>query len=70
MNKLTFEQANKELDQIITKLESQTLTLDESIKLFRRADELLKIAEQDFTQAEGQLLVIRNGLEELLKKYD
>ncbi|MBR4408007.1 MAG: exodeoxyribonuclease VII small subunit [Clostridia bacterium] len=68
--KLTFEEANKELDQIIEKLESQNLSLDETLKMFKRADELLKFCEENFSDVEGQLLVIKNGLEEKLQKFD
>ena len=68
MSEQTFEQANKELDEIIQKLESETQTLDETLNLFKKADELLKFCEQNFTNVEGQLLVIRDGLEERLSQ--
>lgn len=68
--KMTFESANKELDIIIQKLETQTLTLDETLNLFKQADELLKFCEQNFTDVEGQLIVIKNGLEERLEKFE
>ena len=68
--KMTFESANKELDIIIQKLETQTLTLDETLNLFKQADELLKFCEKNFTDIEGQLIVIKNGLEERLEKFE
>lgn len=40
MKDITFEQALKQLEQIVEKLESENLTLDESIKLYSEGNEL------------------------------
>lgn len=54
---LTYEQAIKELENIVLKLENSEVSLEESISLFEKGTELVKIcnsklntAEQKFTQ--------------------
>ncbi len=54
---LTYEQAIKELENIVSKLENSEVSLEESISLFEKGTELVKIcngklntAEQKFTQ--------------------
>ena len=64
--KLSFEQASKQLDEIIAKLEDGNLTLAESVALFEKAQTLVQICEKDFSDAKGKLTVIHNNLEEVL----
>ena len=40
MEELTYEQASKELEQIISNLEEGKVTMTEAIKLFERGEEL------------------------------
>lgn len=54
---LTYEHAIKELENIVSKLENSEVSLEESISLFEKGTELVKIcngklntAEQKFTQ--------------------
>ena len=54
---LTYEQAIKELENIVSKLENSEVSLEESISLFEKGTGLVKIcngklntAEQKFTQ--------------------
>ena len=67
---LSFEQASKNLDKIIEKLENGNLTLDESVKLFEDAKELVAICQKHFMLAKGKLSVIRDGFEDVLKEFD
>ncbi len=60
---LSFEQAMEELDQLVRKMESGELALDESIAAYRRGAELARYcqgrlanAEQEIKQLEGDLL--------------
>jgi exodeoxyribonuclease VII small subunit len=60
---LSFEQAMDELDQLVRRMESGELSLDESIAAYRRGAELarhcqgrLANAEQEIKQLEGDLL--------------
>ncbi len=57
MTELTYEQALKKLEEIVNKLESGSISLDESIKLFEEGTKLadlcntkLNAAEQKFTE--------------------
>jgi exodeoxyribonuclease VII small subunit len=60
---LSFEQAIDELDQLVRRMESGELSLDDSIAAYRRGAELarycqgrLAAAEQEIRQLEGDLL--------------
>ncbi len=60
---LSFEQALDELDQLVRKMESGELTLDESIATYRRGAQLaqhcqsrLASAEQEISKLEGDQL--------------
>ena len=60
---LSFEQAMDELDQLVRRMESGELSLDQSIAAYRRGAELarhcqgrLAHAEQEIKQLEGDLL--------------
>jgi exodeoxyribonuclease VII small subunit len=63
IDKLSFEQAMEELDQLVRKMESGALSLDDSIAAYRRGAELARFcqsrlasAEQEIRQLEGDLL--------------
>jgi exodeoxyribonuclease VII small subunit len=63
VDKLSFEQAMDELDQLVRKMESGALSLDDSIAAYRRGAELARFcqgrlarAEQEIRQLEGDLL--------------
>lgn len=63
IDSLSFEQAMDELDQLVRRMESGELSLDESIAAYRRGAELarycqarLTSAEQEIRQLEGELL--------------
>lgn len=60
---LSFEQALEELDQLVRKMESGALSLDESIAAYRRGAELaqhcqgrLAAAEQEIAKLDGEVL--------------
>lgn len=63
IDSLSFEQAMDELDQLVRRMESGELSLDESIAAYRRGAELARYcqarltgAEQEIRQLEGELL--------------
>lgn len=63
VDSLSFEQAIDELDQLVRKMESGELSLDESVAAYRRGAELARFcqvrlanAEQEIRQLEGDLL--------------
>ncbi|GAB4311356.1 MAG: hypothetical protein Kow00117_04590 [Phototrophicales bacterium] len=52
INELSFEQAYQELDEIVSKLESGELTLEESVTLFERGRKLAEHCQAILDQAE------------------
>lgn len=63
MKKNSFEENLKSLDEIIEKLENGTLSLDESIKEYEIAMNLIKASSKLLNEAEGKLLKVleKNG---------
>lgn len=51
MKKLTYEQAAKQLEEIVGELENKELMLDESIKLYTKGVELAAICEEHLKNA-------------------
>jgi exodeoxyribonuclease VII small subunit len=49
---LTFEQAYAQLEEIVARLESGDLTLDESVALYERGQQLARLCEQMLDAAE------------------
>ena len=52
---LSYEKARDELIKIVEKLESGTATLDESLKLWQRGEELAKICQNWLDGARAKL---------------
>ncbi|WP_022819563.1 exodeoxyribonuclease VII small subunit [Fusobacterium russii] len=63
MRKNSFEEYLKNLDEIIEKLESGNLSLDESIKEYEQAMKNIKSASKLLNEAEGKLFKVleKNG---------
>ena len=64
-NKISFEEASKELQTIIDKIENASLPLDEAVKLFERGQELIKICYASLDGAKGKLTEIKETLNKL-----
>jgi exodeoxyribonuclease VII small subunit len=60
---LTFEEAQRELEQIVERLESGRAGLDEAIALWERGEELYKLCAAKLDAAQGQI-------EELARRAD
>ena len=60
---MKYEEASKELEIVLTKLESGQLTLEESVSLFEKAKDLLNICKLEFNKALGKITVIKNEIE-------
>ena len=67
---MTFEEGNKELDEIIEKLESGKIGLEEGTKLFERGSELAEVLYKEFNSSKGKITVIRDNLETLLSSEE
>jgi exodeoxyribonuclease VII small subunit len=52
---VTFEEAQKELEQIVEKLERGDAELDEAIALWERGEELLRFCLTRLETAEGKI---------------
>ena len=61
---ITFEVAFSRLEEIIEKMNSGTISLDESLKLYEEADQLITICSKRLNEAERKVKIIeknRNG---------
>ena len=56
-----FEAAMAELDQLVEKMESGALPLEESITAYQRGSELLKFCEAVLKDAEQKIKVLDSG---------
>ena len=52
---ISYEQARDELQQVVTKLEGQNVSLEESMALWERGEELSKICEEWLAGARKKL---------------
>lgn len=53
-----YETAIAELEAIVSQMESENLTLEQSLSAHKRGAELLKICQQSLTEAEQQVLIV------------
>jgi exodeoxyribonuclease VII small subunit len=51
----TFEEAQKELEQIVERLERGDVGLDELTKLWERGEELYRLCAQQLSSAQGRI---------------
>ena len=52
---MTFEEAQKELENIVQRLESGDAPLDEALKLWQRGEELYRFCKGQLDAAEGKI---------------
>ena len=55
---LSFEASFKRLEEILEKLNSSTVSLDESLKLYEEADKLISVSGKKLTEAERKIEVL------------
>ena len=60
---MTYEEAEKELLQIVERLERGDVELDQALKLWERGEELYRFCDAQLETAEGKI-------EELAKRVD
>ena len=65
---LTYENAMKELDCIIGKIENGNTSLEETVILFERGAYLIDFCSKTFQQFEGKITIIKNNLEEVFDR--
>lgn len=62
---MTYEQAVKELEDILQSLENQDTSLDDALKLFEKSVELSKICFEKIKQTQGKVEIIKKELDEI-----
>ena len=67
-NNVTFEDALKELEVIVEKLESGSLKLDEMIKLFEKGVNLTKSCQTHLKDAQDKVQTITKNGDDYIKK--
>jgi exodeoxyribonuclease VII small subunit len=61
ISQLTFEQALRELEGVVRRLESGDVPLDESIDLYERGEQLRKACQARLDAAQARIEKIVNG---------
>ena len=65
---MNYEEAVKELEKILSQLESGELNLDDSIKLFEKSVEFSKVCFDKIKTTEGKVEIIKKQLDEITIK--
>lgn len=65
---ISYEEALKELEEIINRLENEKLPLKESLELFERAKVLSKFAQEELSKANGKLYQIKQELDSITEE--
>lgn len=63
--KMTFEEANAKLEQTVKKMESQGLSLQESVEQYAQACELLAYCMKELETCKGQIEDINERIQRL-----
>jgi exodeoxyribonuclease VII small subunit len=60
---VTFEEAQRELEDVVRRLESGEAPLDEALKLWERGEELYRFCKERLDAAEGKIEELANRVE-------
>jgi exodeoxyribonuclease VII small subunit len=66
----TFESAQRELEQIVQRLESGETALDEAIALWERGEELYRLCLDKLDSAQGKIEQLASRVEALARDAD
>ena len=66
MEKMNFEQALSTLEAEVRRLEGGELTLDESIKSYEKAIELIKQCSEQLATAEQKVMLLTEGTDGMI----
>ncbi|MGN0306185.1 MAG: exodeoxyribonuclease VII small subunit [Lachnospiraceae bacterium] len=66
-NQLTLEEALEKLEEAVTKLQSEKISLEESFQVYQQGMEYVKFCSQTIDQVEKKVLILNQegGLDEL-----
>lgn len=62
MEKISYEEAVEELNNIVKLLEDGSITMEKALKLLERGQELIKICYGELDKAKGKLTEIKSVL--------
>ncbi len=65
---MTYEEAIKEMEEIIEKLEKENLPLKTAQELFERASTLAKFSQEELSKVNGKLFEIKKELGEITEE--
>jgi exodeoxyribonuclease VII small subunit len=65
---MNYEDAIKELEEIIEKLENEQLPLSTAQQLFERAAEISKFAQEELSKTTGKLYQIKKELDTITEE--
>lgn len=65
---MSYEEAIKELEEIIARLESEKLTLEVAQQLFERASVLAKFSQEELSKTTGKLYQIKKDLDNITEE--
>jgi exodeoxyribonuclease VII small subunit len=61
---MTFDEAEKELQQIVERLESGSVPLDDAVALWERGEELYRLCRERLDAAQGKVEELARRVEE------
>ena len=67
---LSYEAARDELAEVVAKLESGKASLEESLKLWERGEELAKICQEWLDGAKAKLDKVKSEVEDFEDEYE
>lgn len=67
-NELTFESAEKQLQEIALKLEDENLPFSEAQKLYERGSELVKFCLSSLDEVKGKITIIKKELDQFIEE--
>jgi exodeoxyribonuclease VII small subunit len=65
---MTYEMAEKELEDIVEKLENEKISMSEANKLYEKGTELVKFCLGQLEETKGKITVIRKVLDEFIEE--
>lgn len=64
-NKITFEEANKKLEETVSEMENGNLTLQQSVEQYAKACELLAYCMKELETYKGEIVDINERIQKL-----
>lgn len=69
-HKMTFEEASEMLNAVVKKMEDPKCTLDDSIKLYEQAYELIVYCQKKLDEAKGSVTDINERIAQMKQQND